>query len=48
METVVLTPAEVRQLLPMADCMDQVAGALERLSSGAVVNPLRHGLRIPP
>lgn len=47
METVVLTPAEVRQLLPMADCMDQVEGALERLSAGAAVNPLRSAVRIP-
>ena len=47
METIVLTPLEVRKLLPMADCMDWVAGALERYSRGQSVNPLRHGVRIP-
>ena len=47
MQTVVLTPPEVRQLLPMADCMDWVAAALERLSSGHALNPLRWGVRIP-
>ena len=47
METVVLTAQEVRQLLPMADCMDQVAVALERLSSGGALNPLRWGVPIP-
>ena len=47
MQTVVLTPREVRQLLPMADCMDWVAGALERLSSGQTLNPLRWGVRLP-
>jgi len=47
MQTIILTPREVRQLLPMADCMDWVAGALERYSTGGVVNPLRQGVRIP-
>ena len=47
METVVLTAQEVRQLLPMADCMDQVAVALERLSSGNALNPLRWGVPLP-
>jgi alanine dehydrogenase len=47
METIVLTPQEVRQLLPMDDCMNWVAGALERYSAGQSVNPLRHGVRIP-
>ena len=47
MQTVVLTPQEVRQLLPMADCMEWVGAALERFSSGHVVNPLRHGVRLP-
>jgi ornithine cyclodeaminase/alanine dehydrogenase-like protein (mu-crystallin family) len=47
MSTVVLTPREVRQLLPMADCMDWVAAALERYSAGHAVNPLRHGVHIP-
>ena len=47
MQTVVLTSREVRQLLPMADCMDWVAGALERLSSGQTLNPLRWSVRLP-
>ena len=47
MRTVVLTPKEVRQLMPMADCMEWVAGALEQYSTGQSVNPLRHGVHIP-
>ncbi len=47
MSTVVLTPREVRQLLPMADCMEWVAGALEKYSTGGSVNPLRQGVLIP-
>ncbi|NIM00458.1 MAG: ornithine cyclodeaminase family protein [Acidobacteria bacterium] len=47
MQTVILTAKEVRQLMPMADCMEWVAGALEKYSTGRSVNPLRRGVLIP-
>ena len=45
--TVVLTPSEVRQLLPMGECMDAVEDALRCLSAGQAVNPLRQMIRLP-
>jgi len=45
--TVVLTPGEVRELLPMDECMDAVEAALRSLSGGRALNPLRQLIRLP-
>lgn len=45
--TVILTPEEVRRLLPMAECMDAVETALRGLSTGRTLNPLRQIVRLP-
>ena len=47
MTTIILTPSEVRRLLPMRECIDAVAGALRALSTGEALNPLRWGVRLP-
>ncbi len=41
MELLIISAAEVRQLLPMADCMDAMVGALKALGQGVAENPLR-------
>jgi alanine dehydrogenase len=46
-ETVILTQPEVRQLLPMRECMDLMATTLRSLGRGAGVNPLRSAMWLP-
>ncbi len=41
MELLILNAAQVRQLLPMAACMDVMAEALQALERGEMQNPLR-------
>jgi ornithine cyclodeaminase/alanine dehydrogenase-like protein (mu-crystallin family) len=43
----VLDEEDVRRLLPMADCIDAMAGALRSLAQGEVFNPLRPVFRPP-
>lgn len=45
--TLVLSQAQVRELLPMERCADLVAEALVELSAGRAVNPLRRGMLLP-
>lgn len=47
MGVLVVSQSEVRRLLPMATCVDLMAGALERLARGGCVNPLRWGMAVP-
>jgi len=47
MATIILTPADVRRLLPMQACIEVVADALRALSTGEALNPLRTGVRLP-
>jgi ornithine cyclodeaminase len=43
----VLDEHDVRRLLPMADCIEAMDGALRSLARGEVYNPLRPGFRPP-
>jgi ornithine cyclodeaminase len=43
----ILTHSQVRELLPMRDCMAVVAEALAALARGGGVQPLRDGFRLP-
>lgn len=45
--TLVLSPADVRQLLPMDVCVDLMEQALVTLGRGDAVNPLRRGMLLP-
>ena len=45
--TLILTQTDVRELLTMSTCMDDMQDALATLARGNAVNPLRHGIRIP-
>ena len=45
MRVLVLNDAEVHHLLPMAECIDEMAGVLAALSRGEAVQPLRMVLR---
>jgi ornithine cyclodeaminase len=47
MPALVLSPLEVRRLLPMETCMDLMADALKCLSRGDATNPLRRGMLLP-
>jgi ornithine cyclodeaminase/alanine dehydrogenase-like protein (mu-crystallin family) len=47
MEVVVLSHAEVRQLLPVSECIDVMAQALTDLANGEVWHPLRTVMRPP-
>ena len=47
MATLVLTPEEVRVLLPMGECIEAVAAALGTRARGGANNPLRRALRLP-
>jgi ornithine cyclodeaminase/alanine dehydrogenase-like protein (mu-crystallin family) len=47
MTTVILGPEDVRRLLPYPDCIDAVAGALERLARGGARQPVRTNMGIP-
>jgi ornithine cyclodeaminase len=46
MATLILTQQEIRSLLPMATCMEIVAGALASLARGEGQNPLRWGMKL--
>jgi ornithine cyclodeaminase len=45
-DTLVLTQAEVRSLLPMDECMDLMAETLQALARGEGLNPLRSLMRL--
>ncbi len=47
METVVISANEVQELLPMDECIDVMARALETLGRGDGINPLRTGMLLP-
>ncbi|MBI4538828.1 MAG: ornithine cyclodeaminase family protein [Gemmatimonadetes bacterium] len=47
MATLVLSPSDVRRLLPMDACIELMAEAFRTLSRGEVVNPLRWGMWLP-
>jgi ornithine cyclodeaminase/alanine dehydrogenase-like protein (mu-crystallin family) len=44
MEILIINQDEVAQLLPMADCIEAMAGALQALARKKAVNPLRYGM----
>ena len=44
MEILIINQDEVAQLLPMADCIEAMAGALQALALKKAVNPLRYGM----
>ena len=47
MPTRVLSPTEIRKLLPMDACVDLMAEALMTLGRDDAINPLRNGIRLP-
>jgi ornithine cyclodeaminase len=47
MSLLVLSARDVRELLPMADCIEVVDAALRRLAQGEAVQPLRTLMRLP-
>ncbi len=47
MSTLVLTPEDVREALPMSACIERVADALAAYSRGDATNPLRWPLFLP-
>lgn len=47
MSALVLSPAEVRRLLPMRDCMELMADTFRSLSREETVNPLRWAMKLP-
>jgi len=47
METVVVSANEVQELLPMDECIDVMARALETLGRGDGINPLRSAMLLP-
>jgi ornithine cyclodeaminase len=47
MNTLILNRQEVYQLLPMSECMEVMAAALQSLARGEVVLPLRPLMRLP-
>jgi ornithine cyclodeaminase len=47
MEVLIINQMEVRDLLPMAECMDAMEAALETLARGEVILPLRPILWLP-
>ncbi|MGB5748652.1 MAG: ornithine cyclodeaminase family protein, partial [Desulfobacterales bacterium] len=47
MQALIVNHQEVRQWLPMAECMDVMAETLKMLSRGNAVNPLRHAMWLP-
>ena len=46
MPTLLLTDVDVRELLPMLECIDVMAGALRTVAEGEAVLPLRTVLRV--
>ena len=47
MSCLVISAAEVRQLLPMQQCVELMADALTTLARDEAINPLRHGIKLP-
>ena len=47
MQALIVNHQEVRQWLPMGECMDVMAETLKMLSRGNAVNPLRHAMWLP-
>jgi alanine dehydrogenase len=47
MQLLIITSAQVRELLPMDECIDTMAEALKALRAGEAVNPLRTVLGLP-
>ena len=47
MSTLILSQLDVRELLPMAECMRAMETALSMLARGDALNPLRWPMRIP-
>ena len=47
MQALIVNHQEVRQWLPMGECMDVMAETLKMLSRGIAVNPLRHAMWLP-
>jgi ornithine cyclodeaminase/alanine dehydrogenase-like protein (mu-crystallin family) len=47
MDTLIIGQAEVRQLLPMRDCIEVMADALAALARGEGLQPLRTAYRLP-
>jgi ornithine cyclodeaminase/alanine dehydrogenase-like protein (mu-crystallin family) len=47
MQVLIVNHQEVRQWLPMGECMDVMAETLKMLSRGNAVNPLRHAMWLP-
>ncbi|MFN7971025.1 MAG: ornithine cyclodeaminase family protein [Acidobacteriota bacterium] len=47
MPAIVLTQQEVRDLLPMGECIELVARALTALARGQAQNPLRSAMKLP-
>jgi len=46
MTAVILTQREIRQLLPMAECIEQMAEVLTALTRDEATSPLRWGMRV--
>ena len=47
MKVLILNQSEVRELLPMDECMDVMAETLEALAEGKAILPLRHVMWLP-
>jgi ornithine cyclodeaminase/alanine dehydrogenase-like protein (mu-crystallin family) len=47
MKVLILNQSEVRELLPMDECMDVMAHTLETLAEGNAILPLRHVMWLP-
>ncbi|MFQ5742577.1 MAG: ornithine cyclodeaminase family protein [Acidobacteriota bacterium] len=47
MQVIVVSQQQVRRLLPMAECIEVMAGALETLARDGAINPLRSALLLP-
>jgi len=47
MQVLLVNQNEVARLLPMSECIDAMAGALETLSRGGAILPLRTVMRLP-
>ena len=47
MKTLIINAGEVRRLLPMAACIDQMAMALQAASKDEAINPLRNVMWLP-
>jgi ornithine cyclodeaminase/alanine dehydrogenase-like protein (mu-crystallin family) len=47
MKTLIINAGEVRRLLPMRVCIDQMSLALQAASKNEAINPLRHAMWLP-